>query len=506
MKSLVWSIIVLSLLILTSLLVSVQVQVGTMDLRSVLAFFYLFPILTAIFYFGKRETLVVGWVVLIVGSWALCWPQILKASTLNFSGGWFDPARLKFITGPLFATGVIWELLAFLICAYLIGGFSKQTKVQSKKIEALAQEKKKSDKGLADQKGFFSNLQKKYSEDTNKLSSLIIVISDLSKEIPSVLKMEGLLHLVLEKIVKLLQATKCAIFEVEPSTKKLKFACSVGYDEDKLKGLILSADEESGILGWCAKEGKFLSLQEAQKDFYMADLLREEKVQTLFCQPVVQRGQVVAVICVGAMDRQLSQEEIIRLMSLMSNLTSIAIENAQLMEKTREQAIRDGLTGLYNHRYFHEVLEKQLDLAQKEGRPIGLFMVDIDHFKNFNDTYGHQAGDFVLQETARLLKSQAETSDFAARYGGEEFVLILSRPDVKSMVQTAQKIRRTTEASVFQSGKVNLKVTISLGGAIYQSSEGKPLKKDELIKRADQALYQAKEGGRNRVCVYGEKS
>ena len=223
-----------------------------------------------------------------------------------------------------------------------------------------------------------------------------MTLSDLARKIPSVLRLEGLFKLIMEKAAELFSASNCAIFYVDSVSGKLTYAYSIGYDEKTLKDLNLKSGEESGIIGWCAKHSKFLSVTEVENDPYLADLLRQNKFPVSFCQPILERGKTTMVLCVGDMQKPMKDSELMRLSSFLANLSSIAIENAKLMEKTREQAIRDGLTGLYNHKYFYELLEGAVAKAGKSGDMMGVFLIDIDHFKNFNDTYGHQTGDFIV--------------------------------------------------------------------------------------------------------------
>jgi diguanylate cyclase (GGDEF)-like protein len=199
----------------------------------------------------------------------------------------------------------------------------------------------------------------------------------------------------------------------------------------------------------------------------------------------------------------LEEKELLRSASLLANLTSIAIENARLMDKTKEQAIKDGLTGLYNHRHFYEILEDTMKkMTQEQDMVLGIFLMDIDHFKKFNDTHGHLVGDFILQETANILKKQIHKGDLLARYGGEEFAVICIRKDISDIKALAEDLRHAVERAAFKKDEIILKLTISVGVAFYNSQQEPNLAASELVKRADNALYRAKEIGRNKVCIY----
>ena len=163
----------------------------------------------------------------------------------------------------------------------------------------------------------------------------------------------------------------------------------------------------------------------------------------------------------------------------------------------QELANRDGLTGLYNHRYFHEQLSKDFLRARRYHESLSCILFDIDHFKKFNDTYGHQTGDVVLSALGRVIEDSIRDSDFAARYGGEEFAVILYHTDPPAAVDVAERLRQMVEGREIQDEDEVLHVTISIGVATFPHEEIRDSK--TLIECADKALYKAKENGRNRV-------
>jgi two-component system cell cycle response regulator len=167
----------------------------------------------------------------------------------------------------------------------------------------------------------------------------------------------------------------------------------------------------------------------------------------------------------------------------------------QANEKLQHLAVTDGLTGLWNHRRFHEELDKRLIEAAQTKKPLSLILLDIDHFKSFNDTYGHQSGDDLLRQFARILREQSRGTDFPARYGGEEFAMILNGAAEKDAIETAERFRKAIETEPWSSRAV----TASFGVATLNK---KVTTARELIENADQALYKAKSSGRNQVCHF----
>ncbi len=173
---------------------------------------------------------------------------------------------------------------------------------------------------------------------------------------------------------------------------------------------------------------------------------------------------------------------------------SLALKSAAMYEEKETLAIRDGLTGLANHRRFQEYLDERL--AKAGGSPVGIALFDIDFFKKLNDNYGHPVGDAVLKEVAARLRKAVSSFDFMARYGGEEFVAVWSGKNDREAAQAAEQVRLAIEGEKFMTSAGELPVTISLGVAAYPQDAKR---KAELIKAADEALYAAKKGGRNRV-------
>lgn len=174
-------------------------------------------------------------------------------------------------------------------------------------------------------------------------------------------------------------------------------------------------------------------------------------------------------------------------------------------ERLIERANTDSLTGLYNHRFFQDRLRSELTRAERYGRPVSMIMLDIDHFKNLNDAYGHPVGDAVLVEMARILQSDVRRDiDIVARYGGEEFAVILPETDVVGAEEVAERIRVSVQRHCFSAGDgETVPVTVSLGVAAYPEHS---LEREGLIMAADLAMYQSKSTGRNRTTVFSKDS
>jgi diguanylate cyclase (GGDEF)-like protein len=197
------------------------------------------------------------------------------------------------------------------------------------------------------------------------------------------------------------------------------------------------------------------------------------------------------------------EQIVLELTQAKQNAEQLAIELKRSNDKLRELALRDSLTCLYNHRYFYEVLESQIQNSLRYNHPVSLLLMDVDHFKRVNDTYGHPAGDLVLKEISQILVKLVRRSDIVARYGGEEFAVILPETGIVSAKVLAQRLRRGVEQLKVKYNNILISVTISIGLA-SSDMDGIEVTRESLIAKSDHALYKAKSKGRNKVEFYGE--
>jgi diguanylate cyclase (GGDEF)-like protein len=178
----------------------------------------------------------------------------------------------------------------------------------------------------------------------------------------------------------------------------------------------------------------------------------------------------------------------------------LAVEAWETKEKLREFAIKDGLTSLYNHRHFQEIMDKEILRVERYSHILSLIMIDIDYFKKINDTYGHPKGDVVLRSIAEVFENTIRKSDAAARYGGEEFAIMLPETDIKGAVILAERLRQMVEKMELNMGDKMVRITISIGVTAYDPAKGRKTKA-EIIDAADKALYNSKKTGRNKLSI-----
>jgi diguanylate cyclase (GGDEF)-like protein len=208
--------------------------------------------------------------------------------------------------------------------------------------------------------------------------------------------------------------------------------------------------------------------------------------------------QVIGIVSIARGDQAFTPAER-ELFAYLTNQASVSVENVDLHETVQKQAVTDELTGLFNHRRFQEVISAEVARARRYGQEMGLIMLDIDNFKQVNDTYGHLQGDFVLREVARVLRQSSREIDEPARYGGEEMAVALPQTDLEGAYQFAERVRQAVEALELPvpTGDGTLKVTASFGVASLATADHAD--KDALVAAADRALYEAKRTGKNRT-------
>jgi len=220
------------------------------------------------------------------------------------------------------------------------------------------------------------------------------------------------------------------------------------------------------------------------------------------CVPLLAEGAVIGVIKLNQrsedsdMDHTLNDHE--PLMATIADHVALSVTNLRLRERLRQQSIKDPLTGLFNRRRLEEALANEISRASRHGGQVGVIMLDVDHFKGFNDTYGHELGDAVLREVGNLLRHNVRQEDIPCRYGGEEFTLVIPDANHEGLHILAENIRTSIERNIAPALETEIvdRVTVSIGIALYPE-HGDTV--HGLLKAADTALYLAKEGGRNRV-------
>ncbi len=225
---------------------------------------------------------------------------------------------------------------------------------------------------------------------------------------------------------------------------------------------------------------------------YIEDMrLLEEGIRSYVILPLNSRGRGIGVLCLGSVRASAYDETTVAHVQPLADSVALAFENVRLFQKTRELSITDEVTPLYNFRFFHQILERELKLVDRYRSVLSLIFVDLDRFKPINDQWGHLRGSRVLREVGFLLRAAVRETDYPARYGGDEFVVILPQTDGQSARFLAEKLRSMIEEHTFlQEEGINARIGVSLGIATYPSEARS---KESLIRLADERMYGDKE-------------
>ena len=258
---------------------------------------------------------------------------------------------------------------------------------------------------------------------------------------------------------------------------------------------------------WALRRGKIHLLNESGLELLCQHLTAQPPLAAL-CIPMMAHGDTMGILHLqsgrASPDQSIQEQVVIteiqlQLAKAMADTVALALANLKLRMSLHDQSIRDPLTDLFNRRYLEETLEREIHRAARLQRSVAVIMLDIDHFKRYNDTFSHEAGDILLRELGIFLKQQIRGGDFACRYGGEEFVLILPEISLEDLRQSAERLRKKVkELHIQYSGGTLEPITLSLGVALFpvHGATGKA-----VIHAADEALYEAKHQGRDRVVM-----
>lgn len=258
-------------------------------------------------------------------------------------------------------------------------------------------------------------------------------------------------------------------------------------------GLHIGRDGFAPDQCWALRRGRSHYVTEKHGDIVCA---HAETDELYHCEPLLAGGEVIGVLYLRGL---LKEESRFRLTVLVENIAS-ALVNHRLQRSLREQTIRDPLTGLFNRRYMEEALTLEIARASRSGAPLSLVMCDVDHFKRFNDDFGHDAGDVVLKAVAAEMRGRFRDGDVICRFGGEEFTIIAPGTTAEALVNRVETVREAiAEQVVRHHGKTLGSTSMSFGIASWTNDMARD--GSTLIQAADAALYQAKRGGRNQVLV-----
>ena len=314
----------------------------------------------------------------------------------------------------------------------------------------------------------------------------------LGATLRTTLDLGGMLEVVLDTAAVTLGARSGALFLLRGGSRQLRLEVARGYEPPG--DAILSVGQ--GLAGRAAQTGAAILVRQSGPTPHEPI---EPSATTAIAVPLVRGDRTIGVIALyGRTTLEPFQQDDAETLTSFADQASVAIENVLLHQETRQLSITDGLTGVWNRRYLEMTLRKEIERAQRFGRPLSVLMLDIDRFKRVNDRHGHQRGDEVLIEvTRRILTEIRSNIDVVGRFGGEEFIVVLPETPSGGARVVAEKIRAGMRDEPFKGSSSDpLSVTVSVGISTYPE-DGPDA--EELIRRADTAMYQAKASGRDRV-------
>ena len=327
-----------------------------------------------------------------------------------------------------------------------------------------------------------------YSQEQRKAAQLE-AINLIARQTTAVLDIDELLHKVCAFLLQAFPVDHVAVLLLEE--EKLIFRAHKGRLTPLLKEGTPLVDSE-GICKQALRSGKPVMVNDiSQAKGYLQGFA---ETQSELCIPLVSFGQVVGALCLESDRLNAFDEGDVPALESVADICANAIQNAHYFEGVRRMAYVDGLTGVFNRRYFETRIAEEIERARRYSGAMSLIMIDIDHFKQLNDEFGHLMGDDVLRQMSTIFTQNVRKADVACRYGGEEFAIVVPEISAEDAFGVAHKLRKTIQNHPFPG--VPRPITISAGVASYPANG---VTRDELVKAADEALYAAKQAGRNTV-------
>jgi diguanylate cyclase (GGDEF)-like protein len=327
----------------------------------------------------------------------------------------------------------------------------------------------------------------------------LTLLFDLARTLNSTLQLDELLHFVSELLGRSLGYNQFLLLLVDETSGDLVVKATFGLDPGLENSLVARGQ---GAAGWASQHRQVLLVRDARNSPHRLYDPRLHGMEGSFLAvPMLHKDQCVGVLDLFRPVVDAFTEDEVRLLQSVASLAAMAIANARLHQEMVKLSNTDALTGIHNRRSFFSRLEMELEHSERFEHPVALAMIDVDHFKELNDTWGHLAGDGALKRVAQLIASRARKVDTVARYGGEEFALVLPGARSEDASATAEKLQRLVETTAIGDDPdgPRARVTISIGVASYPQ-DARDLA--TLVDCADAALYAAKRSGRNVVRRY----
>lgn len=346
---------------------------------------------------------------------------------------------------------------------------------------------------------YFMNHFFKMSLEEHRAFKELTTLFEIGKTISCSLKLDHILKLVLNNAIKVTGTPAGSVALFDEGSNELVIKAAKGFSEDFVHTHRWRVRAE-GMTAKILNRTEPLILDDVSKEpTFNNPVAIREGIKSLMAVPLCFNSKIIGILYVDDFEPRTFSASEVRLVSILATQAAVAINNAQAHERAKWLAITDGLTLVFNHRYFQEQLSKEIRRAERYNRPLSIIMMDIDYFKDYNDSFGHKRGDRVLKIIAELLAQCTRTSDIVARYGGDEFVVILPETQKEEALDLAERVRARIENSALTRGEEfkNGSLTLSLGVASFPQDAQTA---GDLIDKVDEVLYLAKAAGRNKAC------
>jgi diguanylate cyclase (GGDEF)-like protein len=329
----------------------------------------------------------------------------------------------------------------------------------------------------------------------------VAIFQELGKALTSSLQLDQVLRTIMEKIDEFLRPDNWSLLLLDEAKQELYFELVVGKASPSLKDVRIKIGQ--GIAGWVAQNGETVVVPDTAKDtrfFGQVDEKTKTETQSIVAVPVKFRDTCLGVIeLINCMGPDGFDNRDLKLLEALADFAAIALENARHVKRIHELTITDDCTTLYNARHMGFILDTEIYRSQRYNYEFSLVFIDLDHFKQVNDTHGHLVGSRLLAEIGNALKNKCRLIDFAFRYGGDEFVLLLPQTSKESALNVARRLHKMIrESKWLESEGLNIKVTTSLGVASYPADSRS---KEGLLHLADEAMYLVKNTSRDSVAA-----
>jgi diguanylate cyclase (GGDEF)-like protein len=327
---------------------------------------------------------------------------------------------------------------------------------------------------------------------------------EVGKALFSTLDLQKILQTIMEKISDLLQPDTWSLLMLDENTQELYFEIAIGSGAERLRDVRLKLGE--GIAGWVAQHGEPLLVENTAQDSRFTpkvDELTHTETRSIVCVPIKAHDHVLGVIeLVNALGKPSFGVDDIPILKSLADYAAIALENARYVQRIHELTITDDCTALFNARHLNFVLDTEIYRSNRYGYEFSIVFIDLDHFKQVNDAYGHLVGSKLLWMIGDSIKGHLRMIDYAFRYGGDEFVVLLPQTSKENALMVVRRVRDLlTNRVFFMEEKMNIKVTASFGVASFPV-DGRTRK--ELLRKADEAMYIVKNSTRNNIALAGQ--